>query len=229
MSTETSLTAPRQGMNMRRFFDDWAMLLAALGIFVLCALLIDNFMSPLNMRGLGLAISRRLVRLMGGEITCESEPDEGSLFTFTIPLPPVALDETAQDAKPLGMPTGRRLLVIEDNDINQMIARRMLTVLGCETDLAENGVECLEKLSANHGDPFGVILLDCRMPLMDGAELISVIRNSDTAYKTIKIVFITADAMEGDKEKYIELGADGYVSKPIIREDLINEINRLIG
>lgn len=57
MSTETSLTAPRQGMNMRRFFDDWAMLLAALGIFVLCALLIDNFMSPLNMRGLGLAIS----------------------------------------------------------------------------------------------------------------------------------------------------------------------------
>lgn len=172
--------------------------------------------------GLGLAISRRLVRLMGGEITCESEPDEGSLFTFTIPLPPVALDETAQDAQPIGMPTGRRLLVIEDNDINRLLLEKMLGDLGHDVISADGGAAGIEMIRAER---FDLVISDISMPDVDGMEVLRRVRTEGLA-DGIDIVALTAHAARDDHERILDAGFAEVLTKPIDRAALAEMVSR---
>lgn len=168
--------------------------------------------------GLGLAISRRSVQLMGGDIKVESELGKGSKFTFTVTL--LGMDQTKKNDKELGKPSDTdvrmpqsheiRILIAEDNRINQTVAIRVLKKLGYQhVLLAENGQEAVTMFAQEHPD---VILMDIQMPVMDGYEATKEIRKLD---KNIPIIAMTANALKGDMEKCLEAGMNGYIPKPI--------------
>ncbi|MCS6919813.1 MAG: ATP-binding protein, partial [Fimbriimonadales bacterium] len=168
--------------------------------------------------GLGLAISRKLVELMGGRMGVVSEPGNGATFWFELMLPAseppahVQLERKLRQHEPTAL-TGLRVLVAEDNYVNQKVIRRTLEKWGIELQIAENGREALEWLAR---EPFHLILMDCQMPELDGYEATRRIR----AYEQprglhIPIIALTANALEGDREKCLECGMDDYLSKPV--------------
>ena len=170
--------------------------------------------------GLGLAICKKLVRLMDGEIGVESTLGEGSRFWFRVPfLPPVSLPETApapltcDDVVPQ-----LRILLAEDNTVNQMVASRLLQKLGHSVELAANGVLAV---SAWHRADWDLILMDCQMPEMDGYEATRQIRALEPAVgRRTRIVALTAHAMAEDHDKCIDAGMDDYITKPLNVADL---------
>ncbi|MCS6919120.1 MAG: response regulator, partial [Fimbriimonadales bacterium] len=179
--------------------------------------------------GLGLAISRKLVELMGGRMGVESEVGKGSRFWFELTLPVseppahVRLEQACRDSQPTDL-TGLRVLVAEDNYVNQKVIRRLLEKWGVELQIAENGKEALEWLSRAS---FDLVLMDCQMPEMDGYEATRRIR----AYEAprglhIPIIALTANALEGDREKCLECGMDDYLSKPINPDLLWEKLTR---
>lgn len=172
--------------------------------------------------GLGLAISRRLARLMGGEITCESEPGEGSLFSFTIPLPPVALEQ----GKPVfaaDAPTRQqRLLVIEDNDINRLLLETMLNDMGHEVVSVNGGARAIEEIRAHR---FDLIISDISMPDIDGMEVLRRVRAEHLANDT-DIVALTAHAARDDHERILAAGFAEVLTKPIDRAALAEMVLR---
>ncbi|MCC6919343.1 MAG: response regulator [Alphaproteobacteria bacterium] len=165
--------------------------------------------------GLGLSICKQLVDLMGGHIGVKSRPGEGSTFWAEIGLQPAvetrSEDTAASSSAPLR--STARILVAEDNSINQQVILEALRALGI-TDVvaADNGAAALEKLRSFQ---FDAVLMDISMPVMSGAEAICEIRRSDAAFSAIPIVAVTANAMKGDCETYLALGADAYIAKPI--------------
>ncbi len=178
--------------------------------------------------GLGLSICQKLIHLMDGEINIESQLGVGSNFIFTLSFVEVTGTQLNTEKIPeLNIGDLRdnqtRILLVEDNEINQIIASDMLEELGCVFDLACNGEEALTKLEKASYD---LILMDIHMPIMDGFQATKYIIKKYPNESRPAIVALTADAMSGDKEKCIALGMSDYLTKPINMNELKSMLNK---
>jgi two-component system sensor histidine kinase/response regulator len=173
--------------------------------------------------GLGLAVSRRLVQAMGGEIEVESEPGKGSRFWICLPLEVV----TKRSEAPLPEPAGRttparyrgRVLVVEDNAVNLEVAVSMLSGFGLVPDTAADGDQALTKLKEARPD---LVLMDVQMPVLDGYEATRRLREKEgrEGLERTPVVALTANAMAGDRDKALTAGMDGYLAKPVQLKEL---------
>jgi len=181
--------------------------------------------------GLGLSIVRKLAELMGGEAYVESELGRGSEFTFTFlageatPQEYAARATAAQAPETSGAEIGNlRVLLVDDHPVNRQVAGLILRPFDMQITEAGNGQEALDQLAISE---FDIVLLDMHMPVMDGPETIRAIRESSAAWSMIPVIALTADAMSGDRERYLSMGMDGYLAKPLVINDLIAEITRV--
>ncbi len=183
--------------------------------------------------GLGLSIVHSFAELMGGSVTVESTFGEGSRFELVIPITPLAGQKVSQstDSKASTTVDWKQLsnintiLLVDDNHVNRMVVKAFLKSSDIRVIEAENGLEALDCLKA-HGD-VDLVLMDMHMPEMDGPECIEHIRASKENWQDVPILVLTADAMEGDRERYMRLSVQGYLSKPVVQTDLWTEIHRI--
>ena len=179
--------------------------------------------------GLGLSICKRITDLMGGEIRVESVEGKGSRFIVRLPFGPALAEEAEPERAPAqGEPLEReshdfRILVVEDNAVNRMIASARLKELGYRVVEAENGVEALDALTT---ESFDLVLMDCQMPEMDGYETTRRIRSMQVDGDRLPIIAVTAHAVAGDRERCLEAGMDDYISKPYAFELLDRTLRR---
>jgi CheY-like chemotaxis protein len=180
--------------------------------------------------GLGLTISRRLAELMGGSITVESSTDAGSCFKVTLPfaavIESVALQEIPQKEIVSWDGPLLRILLVENDQVNITFGSSLIKKLGHEVAVAENGRECLAALE---NDRFDVVLMDINMPVMNGEETLREIRRKEQETDLHqKVIALTAYSLRGDKERFIDEGFDGYVSKPMAVSELVREMKRVV-
>jgi PAS domain S-box-containing protein len=184
--------------------------------------------------GLGLAICREIIERMGGSVGVESKVGKGSTFYFVIPSRPVANRDRGEEAPAAvrldlaGRDAGRslRVLLAEDNEVNQKIARRMLERIGHRVDVVNNGREAIAAIA---GNSFDLVVMDCQMPEMDGFTATRMIRELEGEAARVPIVAMTANALSGDRERCVAAGMDGYVTKPVRIEALAAEIEGVLA
>jgi PAS domain S-box-containing protein len=177
--------------------------------------------------GLGLAISKSLVEMQDGTLSCKSTEGKGSVFEVRISYPRVSNITAVQSKMPLSKDKllGVRVLLVEDNPINQMICKHILEENGLVIDIEDKGAAALEKYAQHHHD---VILMDIQLPDIGGEEITALIRILDEQGSIVPIIALTANAMKGDNERYMSAGMNGYLSKPYTEEALLEKIAEMV-
>lgn len=179
--------------------------------------------------GLGLAITKKLLKLFKSKIELWSKPGEGSVFSFVIKVKTgirkVEKKINYEDVNDFTLLNEKRILVVEDNKINQIIVRKFLTQWGTVIDIAENGKEALEKLK---NQSYHLILMDLQMPVMDGYEATKEIRKSDSSFRSIPIIALSASAMLQIRDRALKIGMNDFVTKPFNPNELYVKMVRQI-
>lgn len=195
--------------------------------------------------GLGLSITKSIVNMMGGRISVESELNQGAEFTVKVVFMLQDVDESAIELKITSVQkeqeeiekqkeqralfAGRKILLVEDNNLNREIARMLLTEQGFIIDEAINGKEAVEKVAASYAGEYAVVLMDIQMPIMDGYEATKEIRDLDNRIlANVPIVAMTANAFDEERKKAFSAGMNGYVTKPIDIEVLFETLKQII-
>jgi CheY-like chemotaxis protein len=187
--------------------------------------------------GLSIVLAQKLARLMGGDLTVASELGKGSALTLTI-----VADTVRDRAAPAAIARGEahdndeaarlarshktRVLLVDDHPLNRRVGRLYLEPEGFIVSEAVNGQQALDRLAQEH---FDLVLMDIHMPVMDGLEAVRQIRGGLAAWRDVPVIAFTADAMSGDRERYVAEGMNGYIPKPIEKRDLLAEIDRILG
>ncbi len=172
--------------------------------------------------GLGLAIVKQLVHLMRGRLGVDSVPRKGSTFWFEIPVAVASgdIEKPAQQQKPLpALPAGARILLAEDNPVNQLVARKMLEKFGMQVVVVDNGNQALKQLEK---ESFDIVLMDCQMPELDGLAATRILRDYENQMSRSRttVIAMTANVMEGDRERCLSAGMDDYLGKPVKLDEL---------
>ncbi len=172
--------------------------------------------------GLGLSISRELVRAMAGELTCEAAPEGGARFRIDVALPEAlspAADATSPAAAALPSDSAGRVLLVEDNPVNAIVAEAWLRRQGVEVTTVTDGLQAVERATA---ETFDLILMDCQMPGLDGFEATARIREHESRHglRARPIVALTANALQGDRERSLAAGMDEHLAKPFNEAEL---------
>jgi len=184
--------------------------------------------------GLGLTITRKLARLMGGDLSVVSEPGRGSVFTLRFMAKASGAMSRSQDVTNINREDEthslnfgeKTVLIVDDNVVNRQVARTFLKAYGFRTIEAVDGIEAVAKAKEQEVD---LILMDIHMPRLDGVNAARQIRDSNAFNATVPIVALTADAMSGDREKYLGLGMNGYVAKPINERELLSTVGQVLA
>jgi len=176
--------------------------------------------------GLGLSISKQLVDLMKGQINVESSPGNGTNFNFELTLTHGMAEENVQQLKikDFNKVFSGRVLVAEDNTVNQKVARQYLTRLGFDVDIAQNGQEAVEMFKQNSYD---LVFMDCQMPVLNGYQATFEIKKYQSDHsKTTPIIALTAEGTSGERKKCFTAGMNGFLNKPLIFDDLIFQLKK---
>jgi CheY-like chemotaxis protein len=181
--------------------------------------------------GLGLAISRSLAELMGGRLSAASVEGQGSVFSLELSLAPVNVAagrnaDRAEDSEPPAQFPGFRVLVVEDDALNQMVTRKMLNSLGCDVEVVEDGRLALDLVTWQE---FDLILMDFQMPGLDGPETTRALRAREGWCAEVPVVALTANALDTHQRICLEAGMDGFLTKPIRKRELAHTLASLLA
>ncbi len=189
----------------------------------------ESFQELYKKVGMDLAVGRQLIELLKGEFDLISAPSKGTNLRIDITLRqgnhPASFQPADSDRIKTIIKSNARVLLAEDNKVNQKMVASILGRAGCDVDVVDNGEDAVLKISETRYD---IVLMDCEMPIMDGFEAATRIRAMDELTRTVPIIALTAHVMKGDRDKCIDSGMDGYLPKPVARQSLIDLVNKYI-